>query len=171
MMEFALRKWEPEDAQTITKYANNPKIANHLRDGFPSPYTLADAEEFVESCIHADESRQFCRAVVINGEAVGSIGVFLKDDVYCKSAEIGYWLGEPFWWKGIMSCAIRQVCAEVFRLYPEIVRIYAQPYAINAASRRALEKAGFALEGLMKKSVYKNGRVMDSCMYALLRQS
>ena len=139
-MDFALRKWELSDAESICNYAN----------------------------MQADEHKQFCRAVVIQGEAVGSIGAFFQEDIYRKNAEIAYWLGEPFWWKGVMSCAIRQVCASLFEQY-DIARVYAQPYAVNAASRRALEKAGFRLEGIMKKSVYKNSTLMDSCMYALLK--
>lgn len=167
-MDFALRKWELGDEKSICNYANNKKIANQMRDSFPYPYTMEDARRFIESCMQADEREQLYRAVVIKGEAVGSIGAFFQKDVYRKNVEIGYWLGEPFWWKGIMSCAIRQVCGLLFEQY-DIARIYAQPYAVNAASRRALEKAGFRLEGIMKKNVYKNGTLMDSCMYALLK--
>jgi ribosomal-protein-alanine N-acetyltransferase len=108
------------------------------------------------------------RAIDIDGIAVGSIGIFLKDDVYCKSAELGYWLGEPFWGKGIMTQAVKQICKMAFEKY-DIVRIFAEPYADNTASRRVLEKAGFRLEGILRKSVYKKGQIMDSCIYALIK--
>jgi ribosomal-protein-alanine N-acetyltransferase len=98
---------------------------------------------------------------------VGSIGVFVKDDVYRKSAEIGYWLGEPYWGRGIMTDAIRQMCRMAFERF-DIVRIFAEPFAYNAGSMRALEKAGFTLEGVHRMSVFKNGQFYDSCTYALL---
>lgn len=167
-MKFELRKWRSEDAESVAKFANNQKIANNLRNVFPFPYTLDDAKWYVNSCIDADATRQCTRAIVVDGEAVGSIGVFLKDDVYCKSAEIGYWLGEPFWSKGIVSESIRQICSYTFAHY-DIVRIFAEPFAYNIGSRKALEKAGFQLEGILKKSVCKNDEILDSCMYALIK--
>ena len=167
-MPIQLRAWRFEDVDSIVKYANNPKIAANLRNGFHSPYTMEDADAFLHSCLDDDEHRRFVRAIEIGGEAVGSIGIYRDDDVYCKTAEVGYWLGEPFWGNGIVSAAIRLMCDEAFRRY-DILRIYAEPYAYNIGSRRALEKAGFVLEGIKKSSVYKNGTVYDSCMYALLR--
>lgn len=167
-MDYELRKWREEDAPSIALYANNKKIADNLRNVFPFPYTLDDAKEYVTMCIGGNKARQCVRAIVVNGEAVGSIGLFLKDDVYCKSAELGYWLGEPFWGHGIMSDAISGLCGLAFSQY-DIVRIFAEPYAYNIGSRRALEKAGFQLEALLKKSVYKNGTFFDSCIYSLVR--
>lgn len=167
-MEFELRPWQQTDAQDIAVYADNKMVAQNLRDVFPHPYTLEDARQYVDLCIAAGDSRQLCYAVCIDGRASGSIGVFLKDDVYCKSAELGYWLGEPFWGQGIMRRAIMQVCAEAFERY-DIVRIFAEPYADNQGSRKALEYAGFVLEGIMRDSVWKNGSLHDSCMYALLK--
>ena len=102
-------------------------------------------------------------------EAVGSIGLFLGSDVYRRSAELGYWLGEPFWGRGIMTAAVETMCREGFAAWG-IVRIHAEPFARNAASRRVLEKAGFALEGTLRRSVYKNGEMLDSCIYALVRE-
>lgn len=168
--DILLRKWKIEDAGAVAKYANNKKIADNLRDAFPYPYTLEDAKRYVEACAENNETGQCCRAIVVDDEAVGSIGVFLKDDVYRKSAEIGYWLAEPFWGRGIITEAIRQICSYAFSHY-DIARIFAEPFAINQGSRRALEKAGFKLEGILESSVYKNGQIMDSCVYALLRQN
>lgn len=167
-MEFELRKWRNSDAESVAKYANNINVANNLRNVFPHPYTIEDAKWYVNSCANNDESCQCTRAIVVNGEAVGSIGIFIKDDVYCKSGEIGYWLGEPFWNKGIVSEAIKQICDLVFQKY-DVVRIFSEPYARNIGSRKVLEKAGFELEGVLKKSVYKNGVILDSCIYSLIK--
>ncbi len=167
-VDTELRKWKSEDIENVAKYANNIKIANNLRNAFPHPYTLEDAERYVSSCIANSESDQCCRAIVVAGEVVGSIGIFIKDDVYCKSAEIGYWLAEPFWGRGIMTQAIMQLCEYAFDTY-DIVRIFAEPFANNSGSRRSLEKAGFTLEGILKNSVYKNGQIVDSCIYAFIK--
>lgn len=169
-MEFELRPWRADDAASVARYANNAKIAANLRDGFPYPYTLADAEWFVKGCMDADPARQCFRAVTIDGDAIGSVSLCLGEDVYCKSAELGYWLAEPFWQCGIMSAAVRQLCAEAFQTF-DLARIYAEPFAHNLASRRVLEKAGFLQEGVLKNSVYKNGVLRDSCMYALTNDS
>lgn len=167
-MQFELRRWKYSDADCIVKYANNLKIANNLRNAFPCPYTIDDAKLYVNNCICSSEENQCTRAIVVDGEAAGSIGVFIKDDVYCKSGEIGYWLAEPFWGNGIVSEAIKQICHFVFQNY-DIIRIFAEPYAHNTGSRKALEKAGFELEGILKKSVYKNDKIFDSCIYALIK--
>lgn len=167
-MEFTLRKWSTHDVDALARYANNPRIANNLRNAFVHPYTRSDATAFIEQCITAPSARQYLRAIDVNGEAVGSIGLFLQDDVYCKSAQIGYWLAEPYWGNGIMHQAVMQVCDYAFSHY-DLVRIYADVFANNMGSRRVLEKAGFTLEGILKKSVYKNGQLLDSCMYARIK--
>ena len=101
--------------------------------------------------------------------AAGGISVTAGSDVYRRDGELGYWLGEPFWGRGIMTGAVRQICREAFgRL--DIVRIHAAVYARNGASCRVLEKAGFTREGILRQSVYKNGEVLDACLYALLRE-
>ncbi len=168
-MEFTLRRWAGEDAPALVKYASNKKIADNLRDGFPYPYMINDAWAFLQSAMSSGEEKSIYRAIDAGGEAIGSIGVFFKDNVYRKSAEIGYWLGEPFWGKGVITAAIRLMCSEAFA-HRDIVRIYAEPYAHNAASCRALAKAGFGLEGVLRQSVCKNGVIYDSCIYALLKQ-
>lgn len=166
-VNFVLRPWRSTDADDVFFYANNKKIADNLRDGFPYPYTRDNAVGFI-AAVSQDDDKHCCRAIEVQGQAIGSIGVFFKDDVYRKSAEIGYWLGEPFWGRGIMSRAIRQMAEDIFNRY-DVVRIFAEPYAYNMGSRRALEKAGFQLEGVLRKSVYKNGKIYDSCIYALLK--
>ena len=168
-MKWNLRKWELGDAPAVAKYADNPRIACNLRDAFPQPYTLADAQWYIGDCMEKEGSGQFCCAIVVDGEAAGSVGVFRGSDVYCKSGELGYWLAEPYWGRGIMTEAVMQVCTAAFDKL-DILRIHAEPFARNQGSRRVLEKAGFTLEGVLHNSVYKNGEVLDSCLYALLKK-
>jgi len=169
MVPFTLRPWQPEDAEAVAAVANNPKIAANLRNVFPHPYTLEDAKRFVNDCIAQGEDRQLTRAIIIESRAVGSIGVFVKDDIYEKSAELGYWLAEERWGKGVMTEAVRQLCREAFGRF-DIIRIFAEPFADNRGSRRVLEKAGFTCEGTMRSGVFKNGQVHSYCVYSLLRE-
>ena len=106
---------------------------------------------------------------MVDGQAAGSIGISVKEDVYEKSAELGYWLAEEHWRKGIMSNAVQMVCKEAFETF-DIVRIFAEPFADNAGSRAVLEKAGFRCEGTMQSGIFKNGQLHSYCMYALLRE-
>jgi len=167
-MDFCLRPWRLEDTQSAAHWANDWEVARWLRDAFPYPYTLRDAEDFIISCLSTGED-SLCLAIDIGGQAVGSIGLFRGKDVYQKNAELGYWLGRDFQGKGVMTKAVRQICAAGFSRW-DLLRIYAEPYAGNAGSRRVLEKAGFRLEGILRRSVYKRGEVHDSCMYGLLRE-
>ena len=169
MTSFTLRPWRRSDAEAVAEAANDPRIAANLRNVFPSPYTLADAEWYVGGCIAQGEERQLTRAIIIEGKAAGSIGVFRKDDVYEKTAELGYWLARAHWGRGVMTEAVRQLCREAFGRF-DILRIFAEPFADNLGSRRVLEKAGFICEGTMRNGVFKNGRVHSYCMYALLRE-
>ena len=167
-MNFILRPWRREDVEDVLRYANSDKIARNLRNIFPYPYIRTDAETFIESCIAADETRQMFRAIEAEGHAVGSIALSRGSDIHCMTAELGYWLAEDYWGRGIMTEAVRQICEEGFELWDDLVRIYAEPFAHNTASRRVLEKAGFQLEGVMRHGVCKRARIYDCCMYALL---
>lgn len=169
IMNFKLREWKIEDISDVAYYANNKKIAANLRNVFPYPYTLQDAKEYVQSCIEKKDEGQICRAVIVDNHAVGSIGIFCGIDVYERSGELGYWLAEEFWGKKIMTEAVKQICQMAFEKF-NIIRIYAEPFAYNIGSRRVLEKAGFTLEGIMKKGVYKNGEFHDYCMYAFIKE-
>lgn len=169
-MDFILREWRREDVEDVLRYANNDKIARNLRNAFPHPYILTDAQDFVNSCVEGDEDRQLCRAIEVEGHAAGSIALFRGGDVYCMTAELGYWLAEEFWGRGIMTEAVRQMCEEGFEQWDDLVRIYAEPFAHNTGSRRVLEKAGFTLEGILRQSVFKRYEICDSCMYALLAE-
>jgi len=167
-LEFTLREWSLSDAPSVAKYANDVKIACNLRDGFPHPYTEENAKSYIKSWLSGIDAEKLCRAIVVDGEAAGSIGVFLGSDVYRKSAELGYWLAEKHWRKGIMTDAVKLICAEAFEKL-DIVRIFAEPFGHNLGSRRVLEKAGFTYEGTMECGVFKDGVLHDYCMYALLR--
>ncbi len=167
-MEFQLRPWQKKDIESVLIYANNKKISDNLRDAFPYPYTRENAKAYVSFCMKCPMREQLLRAIIVEGRAVGNIGVVFKEDVYRKSAEVGYWLGEPFWRQGIMTRAIGQMCDFVFSNF-DIVRIFAEVYAHNTPSRRVLEKNGFQLEGELQKSIYKNGGYYNSCIYGLLK--
>ncbi|WP_294468919.1 GNAT family protein [uncultured Anaerofustis sp.] len=167
-MKFELKKWEEKYIKDVAKHGNNEKIASKLRDVFPYPYTYEDAEWYVRDCIMNEGGNNITRAIVVNGEAVGSIGVFVMDDVYRKSAEIGYWLSEDYWGKGIMSEAVGIITKQAFDKF-DIVRIHAEIFSNNQGSKRVLEKAGFKFEGRKEKSVYKNGEVLDSLVYAYIK--
>lgn len=165
-MKFLLREWRMEDMDSLCRYADNPAVARNLRDSFPNPYRLEDAQAFIVSCLDpTDTQPKYIRAIVVGGEAVGCVSILPESDIYCKTAELGYFLGEPFWGKGIMSAVVKRACAEAFPMFG-LVRIFAEPFASNAGSRRVLEKAGFQLEGILKKNVCKNGQILDSCVYA-----
>ncbi len=168
MDDFKLRAWETGDAESLAQAADNPNIANNLRNTFPNPYTLDDAIWFINDCIANAGKKQINYAIVVDGQAVGGIGISVKDDVYEKSAELGYWLSEDFWRKGIMSSVVPLICKEAFEIF-DIVRIFAEPFADNVGSRSVLEKAGFIYEGTMRSGVYKNGTIYSYCMYSVLR--
>lgn len=161
-----LRPWRMEDAGEVAFYANNAAIAANLRDGFPHPYTMKDALGFIRTAMA--ETKNCFFAVDLEGKAIGSIGAFFQTDVYRDNAEIGYWLAEPYWGHGYMSEAIRLLTAHLMRS-SDVYRLYAEPFARNKASCRALEKAGFVREALLKGNVIKNGIREDTCIYALLR--
>lgn len=168
MTDFVLRPWRIEDTASLARFADNPRIAKNLRDAFPNPYTPDDARAYIKSSIANEGKGQLTRAIEVNGEAAGSVGVFTGSDVYSRSAELGYWLAEEYWGCGVMTRAVRQICREAFQAF-DIVRIFAEPFESNAASRAVLEKAGFTFEGTMRSGVYKNGLVQSYCMYSLLR--
>lgn len=161
-----LRQWEPTDADALVKYANNRRIWLNLRDGFPHPYTLEHAQAFLAMARSQQPVTFF--ALATPQEAIGSIGLSINSDVHRLTAEMGYWLAEPFWGRGIMTETIRMVTDYAFERFG-LVRIYAEPYAPNTASCRALEKAGFGLEGQMRSNVIKDGQILDQLLYAKIR--
>lgn len=144
MKDFKLRPFKEEDARLPAQAAENPKIAGNLRNLFPSPYTLEDAVLYINDCISNKGNGRIDRAIEVDGQTAGSITITVQEDMYGKSAELGYWLSEEHWRKGIMSEAVRQICREAFAVF-DIVRIYAEPFAYNTGSRRVLEKISWPI--------------------------
>ena len=163
-----LRRWRRGDEADLAAALNNKKVQDNLRDGIPYPYTEKDAEDFISAMLAAEEGSQYAFAITYGGKVIGSIGSFRKENVHRLTAEMGYYIGEPYWGKGIMSEAARQMCVYIFK-NTDIIRIFAEPYAHNAASCRVLEKAGFQFEGLLRQNALKNGKSVDMKMYAKLR--
>jgi [ribosomal protein S5]-alanine N-acetyltransferase len=159
----AVRPWRMADADAIVKHANNPNIARQLRDRFPHPYTRRDALEFLEHALSAEPSAHF--AIEVDGQAVGGLGFVRGSDVERYSAEIGYWLGESFWGRGITTESVALVTRHAFT-ETDLLRLFALPFADNTASRRVLEKAGYTCEGILRASAVKFGEPRDQALYS-----
>jgi RimJ/RimL family protein N-acetyltransferase len=162
-MNVLLRPWNLIDAANLERYANNPSIAANMTDKFPHPFTSEHAEKFIITATSSPVINIF--AIDVDGEAVGGIGIHPQIDILCKNAELGYWLGEPFWGKGIITKAITLMTEYAFKNF-DINRIYARPFGTNIASQRALEKAGFILEARFEKTLFKKGEYLDELIYA-----
>ncbi|MDE7082662.1 MAG: GNAT family N-acetyltransferase [Clostridia bacterium] len=169
-MDCIIRKWRSDDAKSLSELLNNKKILDNLRDGLPFPYTEKDALDYINAMLNADTNSVFAFAIEYEGKTVGSIGVFRQENIHSKTAEMGYYIGENYWNKGIATSAIKQTCDFVFK-NSDIIRIYAEPFARNEASCRVLEKAGFDCEGTLRKNAVKNGIVEDMKMYAKIKSA
>jgi len=165
-MEFHLRPIQKSDAPDFAHFANNKKIADNLTDGFPHPYTLEDAHKFIDMALGFDPSR--IMAIVIEGRASGAAGIHQLTDVYRLNAELGYWLAEPYWGKGIMSRVVTQMVDYGFQTF-DIDRIFARPFGRNIGSQKVLEKTGFTLEARFERTILKNGEKEDELVYAVRR--
>lgn len=161
-----LRPWSLDDLPSLVKYANNPNIAARLTDAFPYPYTEEAGNRFITMAMSSDPCTIW--AIDLDGLAIGGIGVHPQKDVYRLNAELGYWLAEDYWGKGIISEVIPKACEQAFELL-EINRIFARPYGSNIASQRVLEKSGFKLEARISGAFIKNGEIEDELIYALRR--
>lgn len=162
-----LRSWEWRDRDSIVRHANNRKVALNLRDRFPHPYTQRDARNWLDAVIGLEPETNF--AIDVAGEAVGGIGYTIQYDVARRSAEVGYWLGEDFWGRGIATEALIAVTDHAFANH-DLCRVFAHVFDWNQASARVLQKAGYAFEGRMRKSVTKEGQTIDQLMYAMIRE-
>lgn len=163
-----IRKWKLSDAKDLAAALSNKKIQDNLRDGLPYPYTEQDGADYISSMLSADENETFAFAITVDGKVAGSIGIFRQANIHRKTAELGYYIAEEYWGKGIMTEAVIQICEHVFSK-SDIIRIYAEPFAYNLASCRVLEKAGFQYEGTLRSNAVKNGKVIDMKMYSLLK--
>jgi RimJ/RimL family protein N-acetyltransferase len=160
----AIRDWRLDDAESLAKHANNRKVWLTLRDRFPHPYGIDDAKEFLARATN-EKGREKFYCIEIDGSAVGGIGIIMGEDVYRLTAEFGYWLGEEFWGRGVMSEAVSAFTDHRFK-ESSLHRIFAKAFSSNPASARVLEKAGFVFEGRLRKSVLKDGQILDSLLYA-----
>ena len=168
-MKCRIRKWELSDAKDLAAALSNKKVQDNLRDGLPYPYTEQDGKDFISVMLSADENETFAFAITVDNTAIGSIGIFRQENIHRQTAELGYYIAEEYWGKGIMTEAVRQICEYVFS-ESDIIRIYAEPFAYNIASCRVLEKAGFQYEGTLRSNAVKNGKVLDMKMYSLLKE-
>jgi RimJ/RimL family protein N-acetyltransferase len=162
-----VRGWEEADAEPVTLQANDHRVWRGLRDAFPHPYGIEDARRFIAKA--RGMSPQTFFAIEAAGRVAGGIGYTGHSDVERIGAEVGYWLGHEFWGQGIATAALRLLTAHAFEANPELRRLWAVPYATNAASARVLEKAGYVREGTLRRSAIKDGQILDQWMYAIVR--
>ncbi|MDR0749173.1 MAG: GNAT family N-acetyltransferase [Tannerellaceae bacterium] len=165
---FELREWQLSDAASLAENANNIHIWNNVRDYFPHPYSEEDGKQFIRM-VSGKPWPATEMAIVINGKAVGGTGIVLKTGVERIGAEIGYWLGEKYWNRGIMTGAVKETVSYAFLHFPELRKIYATTFDFNIASQRVLQKAGFEREGILKQAAVKNGKVIDLHYYSMLK--
>jgi RimJ/RimL family protein N-acetyltransferase len=163
-----LRPWQRADAASLVYHANNINVAQHLRDRFPHPYTMGHATAFLSQASHADPPASI--AIEVEGAAAGGIGYVRGTDVERFSAEVGYWLGEDHWGRGIATEALSMFTRHLFSDV-RLLRLFALPLAENTGSIRVLEKAGYTCEGLLRASCVKYGLRRDQWMYACINPS
>jgi RimJ/RimL family protein N-acetyltransferase len=164
--DWQIRSFAADDAAALCKYANNRNIWVNLRDRFPYPYRHADAISWLER-VHAQPVRTHF-AIATPEELIGAVGFEVQEDVYRRSAEIGYWVAEPYWGRGIATRAVGALTAFAFARH-DLVRTFAGVFSSNPASARVLEKAGYTFEGRLRRSVVKDGIVLDQLVYAMVR--
>ncbi|GAB4407325.1 MAG: GNAT family N-acetyltransferase [Bacteroidia bacterium] len=165
-MDFTLRPWKPGDLDSLVQYADNFQIAKNLTNQFPHPYRREHGEAFLHMAVQDTPPRIL--AIDIGGRASGGVGIHPQSDIYCKNAELGYWLAEPFWGQGIMTRVVQEMVGYGFRHW-DIDRVFARPFGTNIASQRVLEKAGFVLEARLERTLFKNGSYLDEYIYAVRR--
>jgi len=158
-----IRKFRRNDKFRMAEIANNEKVAVNLRDAFPSPYSVEDAQKFISMCLGQEPYQVF--AIEYQGEYVGNVGLHRQNDVYRKTAELGYFIGEAYWHKGITPRAVNLICEYGFREL-DVIKIFSGVFSFNTASQRVLEKCGFEREAVLKNAVIKNGKIWDEIRYA-----
>jgi RimJ/RimL family protein N-acetyltransferase len=163
-----VRSWRASDLESLVRHANNRNVWINLRDRFPHPYTYADGRRFIREARKLTPETFF--AIAVDGDAVGGIGFVLQGDVERVSAEVGYWLGEAFWGRGIVTEALVAVTRYAIERH-QLTRLFAVPFAYNTASCRVLEKAGYALEGTLRRSAIKDGAIVDQFQYAFIAKA
>ena len=162
-MNIKLRPWQKKDLEPLQQLADNVHIYNYVRDRFPHPYTLKDAEEWLALNTGVNPTTNF--VIEADGLFAGSIALVTKEDIYRNNIEIGYWIAEPFWNMGIATKAIELICLFIKQHYKQVNRIYASVFESNKASMRVLEKNGFALESIHKNGIIKNNVLLDETIW------
>jgi [ribosomal protein S5]-alanine N-acetyltransferase len=165
-LNFKLRPWTIDDLQSLCLHANNINISSKLTDRFPHPYTKESGIQFIDMAMSGNPVHIMC--IDVNSEAVGGIGIHQQNDIFCKNAEMGYWLSEEYWGKGIISSAISQMIDYGFKNF-DIDRIFARPFGSNISSQKVLEKNGFLLEAILQNTIFKNGEYQDELIYGIRR--
>ncbi len=160
-----IRSWRQGDSQSLLHHANNRNVWRNLRDRFPHPYTMEEAQRWLTHAVSSEPETDF--AIVFGGEAAGGIGFTLGSDVERFSAEVGYWLGEGFWGRGIATAALRAATRWAISKF-DLRRVFAVPFSDNIGSIRVLEKAGFVKEGVMRCAAVKDGQLKDQVLYAFV---
>jgi len=168
-MDCEIRKWTLEDAEGLCKVINNKNVLDNLRDGLPFPYTVEDAKDFISAMLSADPHTVYAFAITFEDNIIGSIGAFRQSNIHSRTAEVGYYIGEPYWGRGFGTSAVKQICEYIFR-ETDIIRLFAEPFANNEASCRILEKTGFQYEGTLRKNAVKNGVILDMKMYSIIKE-
>ena len=165
---LVLRPWRAGDEESLLRYADNPNVARNLRETFPDPYTRDAAERWIAYNATL-EGPTLDFAITLDGEAIGGIGLLRKSDIFKCALELGYWLGEPFWGRGLVPEAITAIVDYAFATFPEVTVVQARHVASNPASGRVLLKAGFQLEGRLRDAAVKHGVVSDLLVYSFTR--
>jgi RimJ/RimL family protein N-acetyltransferase len=166
-MQLILRPYQPSDVENLVKHANNFNISKYLTNKFPFPYEKKDGEAFIQLALSHDPLQ--IKAIVLDGEVIGSIGVHQLADIYSKSAEIGYWISEDFWGKGIVPLAIKEMLKYGFETF-DIERIFARTTHTNLASQQVLKKSGFIFEASLKDTIFKNGEYFDELIFGFRKR-
>ncbi|MDR1341892.1 MAG: GNAT family N-acetyltransferase [Prevotellaceae bacterium] len=165
---FMLREWQLSDAASLAENASNIHVRSSLHDYFPYPYSEEEGKQFIGMALSKPRPATDM-AIVVDGKAVGGISIALQTDVERISAEIGYWLGENYWNRGIMTEAVKEMASYAFLNFLQLRKIYATIFDFNIASQRVLQKAGFEREGILKQAAIKNGKVIDLHYYGLIK--
>lgn len=165
-MQITLRPFQPTDVDDLVKHANNYNISKNLTNKFPFPYGQKDGEGFIQFALSHQPLQ--VKAIVVDNEVVGSIGIHQLTDIYSKSAEIGYWISESYWGKGIVPQAVKEMLKYGFETF-DINRIFARTTHTNLASQQVLKKAGFVFEAELKSTIFKHGEYFDERIFGFRR--
>lgn len=164
--QFSLRSFTDDDAESLARHLNNKKVLDNLRDVIPYPYTLQDAQWYIN--FQRNDTQLRCYAIVVDNQVVGNVGFIRRQDIERFTAELGYYLGEQYWGRGIMSAALNEAIADYFNT-TDVVRLFATPFEQNKASAKVLENAGFTLKCTFTKGAYKNGEFVDMLYYEKIK--